>query len=587
MKTFLKMFFASLIAGFTFIFLLFFFVGILSFLGEDKPTIKDKSILTINFNAKVVDRYMDDPFGSFDFVTQQKTEMIGMNQIKEALQRAKDDEKIKAVYFDFSGIQAGPATLKELRLILEDFRDNSSIPIYSYAEVFTQKTLYLASVSDSIFLLPSGFVELSGFSANVAFYKTVLNKMGIKPEIIRGSNNKFKSAIEPFIADEMSAANREQLETLFGDLWSDFKSAIAKNRGLTPDGIQAMTDTFAAQLPALALENNLVDALWYEDEVMDFLVKKSGVKNAKKLNFVSHSTYLSATKKEVNRAKKKIAVIYAIGEINSGSGDEQSIGSVSTAKALHKARLDTNVKAIVFRVNSPGGSAMASDVIWREAVLAQKAKPLVVSMGDYAASGGYYISAPADTIVTQSNTITGSIGIFMTFFTAEELLENKIGIHYDVVKTSEFADILSLNRSLNDAEKMKLQYLVDQGYGQFLGLVAEGRNLDSAYVDSIGQGRVWSGKRAIELGLADVEGGLDDAIEIAAGMAKLENYKILELPRMQTKLEKILEEFNMSSVKEELLEEELGEFYPYLKTIRNVQSWKEPQARMGYELIFD
>ncbi len=587
MKTFLKMFFASLLAGFAFIFLLFAFIGVVSLFGEDKPTLHDKSILTINFNAQIVDRFSDDPFGSFDFLSQSRSEKIGLNQIKEALKRAKDDEKIKALYLNFSGIQAGPATLKELRLVLEDFKEYSTIPIYSYAEVYTQKTLYLASVSDSIFLQPSGILELSGMSANVAFYKTVLNKMGIKPEIIRGSNNKFKSAVEPFIASEMSDANREQLETLFGDLWDEYKWGIAKNRGLLPEDIQAMTDSFAVQLPVVALKNNIVDALWFEDQVLDFLVEKSGVDKVKNLNLVSHSIYLKATKKEINRAKDKIAVVYAQGEIGGGEGDESFIGSVSTARALRKARLDKNVKAIVFRVNSPGGSTLASDVIWREVKLAQETKPFVVSMGDYAASGGYYISAPADTIVTQSNTITGSIGVFMMFFSAEELIENKIGIHYETVKTSKYADLLSVNRSLNNAEKRKLQMLVDETYGQFLGYVAQGRGLDSLYVDSIGQGRVWSGKRAIELGLADVEGGLDVALEIAAGMAKLEEYRILELPRLETKLEKLLNEFSMTKMKDDIIKDELGDYYQYLQTVKRVQSWKEPQARMEFDLIFD
>lgn len=585
MKSVFKIFLAFVLAGLTFLFLIFLVFGIVSFLSDGKPEVKDHSILTINFNSEIVERGIDDSFSSFDFLTQSNSSVIGMDNLKKALNAAKYDDKIDALMLEYSGLMAGPSTIKDVRALIEDFKKQSGKPVYSYAEVYTQKAYYLASVSDSIFLQPSGLIELSGLSANVAYYKNMFGKIGVKPEVIRGSNNRFKSAVEPYISEEMSDANRLQLQALFGDLWTEYKAAIAKSRNMDSELVQAISDSFAVQSPSSALNFGLVDGLRFEDEVRKSLMDVTSAISEDKINFVDFKTYNGSLKNDVNTSKDRIAVIYAIGDIMGGRGDENTIGSETTMKAIRKARLDKKVKAIVLRVSSPGGSALASDVIWREMKLAKEAKPLVVSMGDYAASGGYYISAPADTIVTQSNTITGSIGIFMTLFTAEELIEDKMGIHYDVVKTSEFADLGSLNRSLNKNEKQRLQMMVDEGYGRFLSLVAEGRGLDSLYVDSIGQGRVWTGKRAIELGLADLEGNLDYAIEIAAGMADLEKYKIVTSPKIESGIEKLMNTLNASSVKQDILKEELGEHYQYLEALQKMKTWDTPQARMEFELF--
>ena len=587
MKSVFKIFLAFILAGFAFVFIIFLFFGIVSLFSDGKPKVKEHSVLTINFNSEIVERGIDDAFSSFDFLTQSNSSVIGIDDLKKTLNAAKNDDNIDAVLLEFSGLMAGPSTIKDVRQLIENFKNETDKPILSYAEVYTQKSYYLASVSDSVFLQPSGLIELSGMSANVAYYKNMFSKIGVKPEIVRGSNNRFKSAVEPYIESEMSAANRMQLETLFGDIWSEFKADIAISRNMTSEDVQAISDSFAMQSPNSALALGLIDGLRFEDEVRKSLMKITSAKSENKINFIDYKTYNQSLEKEVNTSKDRIAVIYAIGDIMGGKGDENTIGSETTMKAIRKARLDKKVKAIVLRVSSPGGSALASDVIWREMKLAKETKPVVVSMGDYAASGGYYISAPADTIVTQSNTITGSIGIFMTLFTAEELIEDKIGIHYDVVKTSEFSDLYSLNRSLNEGEKRKLQIMVDEGYGRFLSLVAEGRGLDSLYVDSIGQGRVWTGKRAIELGLADLEGNLDYAIDIAAGMAKLEKFKIVKSPKIETGMEKLMSTLNASSVKEDVLKDELGEYYRYLETLHKMKTWDTPQARMEFELILN
>ena len=587
MKSVFKIFLAFILAGFSFLFLIFLFFGIVSLFSDGKPKVKEHSILTINFNSEIVERGIDNSFSSFDFLTQTNSSVIGIDDLKRALSAAKSDAKIDAILLEFSGLMAGPSTLKDVRRMIEEFKSDCDKPIFSYAEVYTQKSFYLASASDSVFLQPSGLIELSGLSANVAYYKDMFGKIGIKPEIIRGSNNRFKSAVEPFIADEMSDANRLQLETLFGDLWVEYKTAIAVGRNIDVEAVQAISDSFAVQSPSSALKLGLVDGLRFEDEVKASLMKITAAKREDKINFIDYKTYNRSLKNDINTSKDRIAVIYAVGDIMSGRGDENTIGSETTTKAIRKARLDKKVKAIVLRVSSPGGSALASDVIWREMKLAQEAKPVVVSMGDYAASGGYYISAPADTIVTQSNTITGSIGIFMTLFTAQELIEDKMGIHHDVVKTSQFADLYSLNRSLNENEKRKLQLMVDEGYGRFLSLVAEGRGLDSLYVDSIGQGRVWTGRKAIELGLADLEGNLDYAIEIAAEMANLEKFKRVNMPNIETGIEKFMNSLNASSVKEDILEDELGEYYRYLEALQKMKTWETPQARMEYELIMN
>ena len=562
------MFFASLLAGFTFIGIFLVFIILIGLLGDEKPKVKPNSILKINLNAEITDRTVDSPFGSFDFIAGQSTPKVSLNDTKKALRLAKDDPNIRAVYLNVSTPIAGPATLKELREILVSFREESDIPIYAFSEVYTQKAYYLASASDTIILHPEGMIEFSGVSANVAYYKNVLNKIGVKPEIVRGSNNKFKSAVEPFIEDSMSTANRNQLEALLGGIWNDYLEGIASTRDLTVEDLQAISDRFAVHTPKQALSDGMVDVLWYKDEVLEFLKELCEAEEINDIETIGVSDYLLAEREELNRSKNRIAVIYASGEIGMGRGDEQSIGSETLSKAIRKARLDDKVKAIVLRVNSPGGSAMASDVIWREMELSRKVKPVVVSMSDYAASGGYYISAPADTIVAQSNTITGSIGIFMMLFTAEDLIENKIGIHYDNVKTSEYADLLSLNQSLTEDQKAKLQFLVDQGYGSFISRVANGRSMDSLMVDSIGQGRVWTGRQAMDIGLVDVEGGLDVAVELAARMAELDDYKLKELPALKTPLEQLMEDFGMKSMQDDILKEELGNYYSHLQTLK-------------------
>jgi len=374
-------------------------------------------------------------------------------------------------------------------------------------------------------LNPEGIVELKGLSASIMFYKGLLDKLDIDVQIIR--HGKFKGAVEPFILDKMSVANREQMQLLLNSFSDNIMDSIANQRGLSLVKVQQDANSLILENAQSCIDYKYVDALLYQDQIEDSLIKISG---GEKLNLVSLSKYTHAKGEEKEISRNKIAIIYATGAINSGKGDEKSIGSASTSAAIKKAREDKKVKAIVLRVNSPGGSALASDVIWRETILAKAAKPLVVSMGDYAASGGYYIACAADSIVANPTTLTGSIGVFGVIPNLSKFYKNKLGITIDTVNTGKYAD-MGINRPLSAFEKNKIQTSIKNIYTTFITHVGEGRNMSTTAVDEIGQGRVWTGYDAKENGLIDSYGGLEKAIEIAVYLAKIEDYRIISLPK--------------------------------------------------------
>lgn len=567
--------------------------GIASSADSNKEVkVKPNSVLHISFDSPIKDRSSNNPFANFDFGSMSGKKGIGLNDILENIEKAKDDDNIKGIYIDLQSVPAGIATLEEIRNKLIEFKSgDSSKFIVAYSEIYNQGAYYLASVADEVWLNPEGFIEFKGLGAQLMFFKGMLEKLEVEPQVIR--YGKFKSAVEPFILDKMSEANREQTMKYIGSIWNHIINGIAEERGLTPEQLNKIADEALVQNAKDAIEQKLADKLYYKDQVMDDLKDRLGVENAKDVKLMSIVKYTDAPKpkKKDNKglAKDKVAIIYASGSIEGGNGDDETIGSERISKAIRKARLDDKVKAIVLRVNSPGGSALASDVIWREVVLARAVKPVVASMGDVAASGGYYISCAADTIVASPNTITGSIGVFGLMMNMKKLFNNKFGINIDTVKTNKFADLGTPFRALTEQERDIIQNSVNEIYDSFITKVAEGRSkagLTKAKVDSIGQGRVWSGADAINIGLVDVMGGMEEAIEIAAGMAKLDHYRVAEYPEQKEPFQAFMEELSGEG-EDVLIKRQLGENYRYYKTLDNLRKMEGIQARMPFDMYIE
>lgn len=555
--------------------------GIIGGMSEEKVTeVKPNSVLHVKFNGEINDRASKNPLSDFDFGSLESKKTLGLNDILANIEKAKDDENIKGIYIDITSVPAGLATIEEIRDALIDFKESGKF-IVSYSEIYTQKAYYLASVSDEIWLNPQGLVEWRGFGAELMFFKNMLAKLEVEPQVIR--HGKFKSAIEPFILEKMSEANREQTEKYVFSLWGHYVDGIAASRGITAERLNELADQALIQNGKDALEHKLVDKLVFKDEVIAELKTRTGVEGDDKVNSVSIAAYTSAkvAKNDEEVSRDKIAVIYALGGIESGEGDDETIGSERISKAIRKAREDEKVKAVVLRVNSPGGSALASDVIWREVVLTREVKPIIASMGDVAASGGYYISCAADTILASPNTITGSIGVFGLLPNMQGLFNNKLGITFDNVKTNKFSDLGSVYRSLTEEERAIIQKGVDDIYIDFITKVADGRGLTVDQVDSIGQGRVWSGEDALGLGLVDLMGGLEDAIEIAAAKAKLENYRVVDYPEREDPFKKFLSEVSGEGEKA-MLRNQLGEHYEFYKMVQDITKMKGVQARLPY-----
>ncbi|MCL3782268.1 signal peptide peptidase SppA [Prolixibacteraceae bacterium JC049] len=583
MKSFLKFTLASIVGIILASVLLFFiFVGIVSSIAssKDDPTsVKNNSVLSIKLKSLVVDRAEKNPFEDLDLPGLNNTSKIGLNDILKNIEKAKKDDRIKGIYINTTGVAAGYASIEEIRDALIDFKKSEKF-IYSYSDVYTQKAYYLASVADSIIMNPEGMFELKGLAGGVTFYKDVMKKVGVEMQVIR--HGKFKSAVEPFLRNNMSEANREQTETFIGSIWNHVVKGIASARNIEIAQINKLADAgISFQEPTVALSNKLVDNLKYKDQVLDDLRALTGTKAKKPINSVSLSSYTSAVvpgKKKLH--KDKIAIVYAEGGIDSGS---DGINSDKISKAIRKARLDTTVKAVVLRINSPGGSALGSDIMWREVVLTKKEKPIIASYGNVSASGGYYMSCAADMIIASPTTITGSIGVFGMIPNVEKLMEDKIGIHTDVVKTNKHSDFPTINRSMTAYERQLMQTSVENTYDTFISHVSEGRKMTKDAVDKIGQGRVWSGENAIGIGLIDEFGGLNRAIELAKEKAGLEQFRVIELPKQKDPIEELLKDFG-ANAKSMIMKSYMGEAYQYLQMVEKARNMKGVQAAMPYEL---
>jgi protease IV len=586
MKQFLKFTLASTVGMVIGIISLIFIFGIIASSGSSESvSISKPHILKLELSGAIQDRVEKTPFDVYGEFFGSDIKAIGLNDLLVNIHKAKTDENISGIYIEMGYLSAGFATLEEIRNALLDFKDSGKF-ITTYSEVYTQRAYYLASVSDDICIYPEGTIELKGLNSTVTFYTDALKKIGVEPQIIR--HGKFKSAVEPFMLTEMSAANREQTELYIGSIWDEYLDNVAEDRELTNERLNEIINNFEIRSPKAALNLGLVDRLCYRDQLQNHLSTLMEETKYSEVKFISLNKYQKVNYENARAKfkKDKIAVIYAQGEIRSGEGSETIIGSERISKALRKAREDDKVKAIVLRVNSPGGSALASDVIWREAKLAQEVKPVIVSMGDVAASGGYYIACAADKIYALPSTITGSIGVFGILMSFEELYTEKIGLTFDQVKTNRFADLGNTTRPLTKEEYTIIQESVVDIYETFTSKVAEGRNMSQRNVDGIGQGRVWSGVNAMDINLIDEYGGLNDAIKGAAELAELEDYRVYELPEQKDPLQELLQGLE-EDLQTKWIKHQLGEQYKYYKTIQDLQHLKGVQARMPYQFVID
>ena len=586
MKQFFKFMFASMLGTF-FLFILVTLIsfGIIAIIvaaaSNDETIISKNTVLRITLSKAVVDRSTKMKF-TMGYAGPDKS--TGLNDILDNLKKAKKDENIAGIYLDLSEIPTGISTLDEIRDALIDFKTSGKF-IWAYSEGYSQKSYYLATAADKIYLNPQGTIDFKGLASEMVFLKGMLEKLDIKMQIIR--HGKFKAATEPLFLDKMSPENRKQITELIGDIWNNMLAGISESRKIDKADLNRIADSLKIQTAADALKYKFVDKLIYKDELISEMKKKLSIDEKKNVQYVTLDNYTSvAEKKKPGLAKDKIAVIYASGSIGSGEGDEQSIGSERISKAIRKAREDDKVLAIVFRINSGGGSALASDVIWREIDLARKIKPVVASFGDVAASGGYYIACAATKIVADPTTITGSIGVFGLIPNMEGLFTKKLGITFDWAMTNKNGDYIPVMKPLSPYQTMLIQRDVDNIYDVFTSKVAEGRKLAKAQVDSIGQGRVWSGSDAKTIGLIDEFGGLTKSIALAAKLAKTENYRIISLPEQKEWFEELLDQFtgNDPSAK---LKEALGPDYRFYQYYRELQEMKGIQARMLTEIIIN
>jgi protease IV len=590
MKEFFKFMFASML-GFFLVSVIFFFIlfgmiaSLAAFSKRNTVDVKPNSVLHITLSSPIVDRGGGSPFDSFDPFSMWPGASMGLNDIVANLEKAKKDDNIKGILLDLTSTQAGMATLGEIRQAIEEFKESGKFVI-SYGEMYSQGAYYLASVSDRVYLHPEGMIDFRGLNAEVVFLSNMLKKIGVEAQIIR--HGEFKSAAEPLMLERMSPENREQILSYTSSIWNHLLDEISRSRGLTINHLNEVANQFQTRNATLALETQMIDGVKFRDELLEELRTRLDIESGKEISKVSLARYTRAPQPEGARrpvSRDKIAVVYGSGMILPGSGSEQTMGSDRIAAAIREARLDDSVKAIVFRINSPGGSALASDVILREVKLASEVKPVIASMGDLAASGGYYVACAADLIVASPKTITGSIGVFGVIPNMQELFNEKLGITFDNVKTNQFADLASVNRPLTRAERALIQESIEQVYDTFINHVAEGRNIPTSMVDSLGQGRVWSGVEALQNGLVDEYGGLAHAIAKAAEMAEIDAYRLVEFPKRKDFFTRLMEDFG--GVQDVMVKRKLGDTWIYYQQIQELKDIRGIQARLPYNIIIE
>ncbi|MEP3836501.1 MAG: signal peptide peptidase SppA [Algibacter sp.] len=545
--------------------------------SDDLIRVKPNSVLELTLDFPIKDYEGKIEFADYPFLNESSKR--GLFNIIDAINYAAIDQNIKGISIDNNFINAGISQTKALRGALLKFKESGKF-VVAYGDIYSQKDYYLSSVADTVYINPVGMMEFKGLSTEQLYFKDFQEKTGFKMEIVR--IGKFKSAVEPFIANKMSDNNRAQIEAYLNSLWYEMKKDISSSRNIPVERLNTIADSLLARNPSLAKSSNLIDRVAYHDEYINAMKYAIGIDADKELNRIEIGDYSEYAAKHIGGKynKNKIAVIYAEGDIIYGEGDEESVGQGTMSKSLQEARSNPNIKAIVLRVNSPGGSALASELIWREIELTKKVKPVIVSMGNYAASGGYYIASNANKIIAEPTTITGSIGVFGMLPNGRELAEN-IGINAEQVVTNQNALTYSFFEPLSEQQKMYIKEGVINVYDLFTNRVAQGRNLSKAQVEDIAQGRVWTGADALKVGLVDELGGLDLALKYAAEAAEIQDYSIREFPVFEKDLDKMLEDFGLIKAKETILKEELGEeHYKILKEIKSMSQKK------GVQLVF-
>ena len=552
-------------------------------------TVKDNSVLKISLTADMPDKVTDGM--GFDFMSMTTVKQIGLNDALKSIEKAKTDDRIKGIYLDMDGASAGTATIEELRNKLIEFKESGKF-IISYATAYSQFGYYLASVADEVYVNPQGGMSWQGMCSQIMFYKNVLEKLGVEMQVFR--HGQFKSAVEPYICDKMSPANRKQYSVLLNSIWGKVCRGISEARGISVEDLNMYADSLSLRKAQDAVDLKFADAIKYYDEVIDELKAKSGFDGKDKDMFIDLEKYAKASVPNVkeNKSKNEVAVLFAEGEIVDGNGGKGQMGGDKIAEELRKIRENDDVKAVVLRVNSPGGSGLASEVMWREIQKVKQAgKPVVVSMGNLAASGGYYISCSADYIYAQPTTLTGSIGVFGMFPNLQGLVTDKIGLTIDTVCTNAHADFGSTMRPVTEMEYNYVQQSIEDFYDTFLTRVFDGRKgkgaeghvlSEKALVDSIGQGRVWAGADAIEIGLVDELGSLNDAVKKAVELANIPDYKIVEYPAKKEWFEELAEQFDISA---RIMKSELGENYIYYQNAKRIAETSGIQARMEHDIV--
>jgi protease-4 len=590
MKQFFKMMFASSL-GFILAFVVVFIIlaviigGMAASVGKkDEVKIKANSVLQIGFEGEMVEQAQKSPFDDFDIPGLENAKSFGLNQFRNAIAEAASNKSIKGVYLKIPVmITGGYASKKEIRDALLQLKDSGKF-IVAYAEMLNESNYYLASVADKVFLNPSGDIVLNGLYAKTLFFSEMFKKVGVEVQVFK--HGKFKSAVEPFTENKMSDANKEQVSRYLESIYANYLTEVANSRGLSYVEFRQLTDNLEVQSAQDALNRKIVDGLKYDDEVHDFIKEELKLNKTDKVNFINYFDFLSTVKAKNLLKKEKIAVLYAEGTIQGGSSEAGAIGSESLIKTIRKIRLDSSYKAVVLRINSPGGSALASDIMAQELRLLKKVKPLIVSMGNVAASGGYYIACVADTIVAHKTSITGSIGVFGMIPNMENLLNQKIGIQTDGVGTGKYADLMRVDKALTEDEKAIIQKMVDRIYVDFVNIVAENRGKSYAEIDSIAEGRVWTGEDAHKLGLVDVLGDFNTALNLAVERAGLKEYRLVEFPEYQDPFEQIFSN-KKQDIETKMLKAKLGDLYQTYTEAQKILNMRGLQMRMPYSIEID
>ena len=585
MKDFLKFTLAT-VTGIIISSVVLFFISILVVFSmvsssESETQVRKNSVMLLDLNGTLTERSQENPL---DFLMKEDYKTYGLDDILSSIRKAKENEDIKGIYIQATSLGAGFASLEEIRDALKDFKESGKF-IVAYGDTYTQNLYYLSSVADKVLLNPQGMLEWRGLAATPMFFKDLLEKIGVEMQIFKVGT--YKSAVEPFISTEMSLANREQVNVYLSSIWGQITSSVAESRNLSVEALNKEADRMLMFYPAEeSVKNGLVDTLIYKNDVRDYLKNMVGIDKDDNMPVLGIQDMINV-KKNVPRDKSGnvIAVYYAYGEIDGGSSasTDEGINSEKVIKDLRKLKDDENVKAVVLRVNSPGGSAYGSEQIWYAVNQLKKEKPVIVSMGDYAASGGYYIACNADTIVAEPTTLTGSIGIFGMMPNAKGLTE-KLGVNFDVVKTNPYADFGNLTRPMNDGEKGLMQMYVNKGYELFLTRCSDGRGISMEELDKIAQGRVWTGSTAKELGLVDELGGLDKALEIAIAKAGVDAYTVMNYPKKEGFLESLMNTNPGNYIKARMLNGKMNDVYRQFSIIENFDKIDRIQARVPFEL---